>query len=358
MLDVGCGWGSFVIHAAAGTASARSAITLSEPQAELARERAREAGVADRVEFRVADYRELAGEPFDAIASIGMVEHVGEEQIDVYARRLFGCSRPGGRLLNHGIASSRTSTPRTRAPFSERFVFPDGVPAAALAGARARSSAPASRPRTSRASRGLRDDAHALDRALRRPLGRGGAARGHRARAGLAPLPARRAAGLRDRLGIGLPGAGAPTALTRTARPSIALRVARDFTAAQPLEYGRACPAKPGGRGMSTTVPVRLNVNGVEHHLGGGAAPVAGPRDTRSPGADRHARRLRHVQLRSLHDPHGRPAGEVVHGARGAGRRRGAHDDRGHGRRGRAAPAAGGVLERPRPPVRLLHARA
>jgi cyclopropane-fatty-acyl-phospholipid synthase len=84
--------------------------------------------VADRVEIRIADYRELAEEPFDAIASIGMVEHVGEERIDEYARRLHGLLRPGGRLLNHGIAKLKDLDTRDEGPFSERFVFPDGVP--------------------------------------------------------------------------------------------------------------------------------------------------------------------------------------------------------------------------------------
>src|SRR5207247_1826829 len=101
VLDVGCGWGSFAIHAARRHGVRVVGITLSEPQVELARARAHEAGVGERVEFRVADYRELAGEQFDAIASIGMVEHVGAEQIDVYARRLAALLRPGGRLLNH-----------------------------------------------------------------------------------------------------------------------------------------------------------------------------------------------------------------------------------------------------------------
>ncbi|TML96578.1 MAG: methyltransferase domain-containing protein [Actinobacteria bacterium] len=108
----------------AGRANARGA----EPQAELARERANQAGVADLVEFRVADYRELAGEQFDAIASIGMVEHVGEERIDVYASRLASLLRGGGRLLNHGIAKLKDLDTPDEGPFSERFVFPDGVP--------------------------------------------------------------------------------------------------------------------------------------------------------------------------------------------------------------------------------------
>ena len=85
VLDVGCGWGSFAIHAARDYGVSVTGITLSPSQAELARRLVAEAGVADRVEIRIADYRELAGEPFDAIASIGMAEHVGQSQIDDYA---------------------------------------------------------------------------------------------------------------------------------------------------------------------------------------------------------------------------------------------------------------------------------
>ncbi len=127
LLDVGCGWGSFVIHAATRHGVSALGVTLSEPQAELARERVAAAGVADRVEIRVADYREVAGS-FDAIASIGMVEHVGEERIDLYAQRLAGMLRPGGRLLNHGIAKLMDFDTPDEGDFSERFVFPDGVP--------------------------------------------------------------------------------------------------------------------------------------------------------------------------------------------------------------------------------------
>ncbi len=127
VLDVGCGWGSFPLLAATRHGASVVGITLSPPQAERARQRAEEAGVADRVEVRVMDYRELAGERFDAIASIGMVEHVGEEQIDVYARTLAGLLEPGGRLLNHGIARLRHTDPDAGA-FSDRYVFPDGEP--------------------------------------------------------------------------------------------------------------------------------------------------------------------------------------------------------------------------------------
>jgi cyclopropane-fatty-acyl-phospholipid synthase len=128
VLDVGCGWGSFAIHAATNYDVSVLGVTLSEPQVELARRRAAELGLQDKVEFRVADYRELTDGPFDAIASIGMVEHVGEERIDLYASRLASLLKPGGRLLNHGIAKLKDFDTSDEGPFSERFVFPDGVP--------------------------------------------------------------------------------------------------------------------------------------------------------------------------------------------------------------------------------------
>jgi cyclopropane-fatty-acyl-phospholipid synthase len=128
VLDVGCGWGSFAIHAAREHGAHVMGITLSEPQARLARERAAAAGVSDLVDIRVADYRDpLEREAFDAVASIGMVEHVGSANIDDYARRLAGALRPGGRLLNHGIARLTHRDPEA-GPFSERFVFPDAAP--------------------------------------------------------------------------------------------------------------------------------------------------------------------------------------------------------------------------------------
>jgi cyclopropane-fatty-acyl-phospholipid synthase len=127
VLDVGCGWGSFAIHAAREHGVSVTGITLSEPQAALARKRAAEAGVEDLVDIRVMDYRDLDGEPYDAIASIGMVEHVGANRIDEYARTLARLLRPGGRLLNHGIARLRRGEPEA-GPFSERYVFPDAAP--------------------------------------------------------------------------------------------------------------------------------------------------------------------------------------------------------------------------------------
>ena len=128
LLDVGCGWGSFVLHAAAHHGVSAVGITLSPNQAELARRRVAEAGLEDRVEIRLCDYRDLDGsECFDAIASIGMVEHVGASKIDIYAAQLAGLLGPGGRLLNHGIARLRHGDPEA-GPFSERYVFPDAAP--------------------------------------------------------------------------------------------------------------------------------------------------------------------------------------------------------------------------------------
>jgi cyclopropane-fatty-acyl-phospholipid synthase len=128
LLDVGCGWGSFAIHAAREYGVTVLGVTLSEAQAELARERVEQAGLADSVEIRVADYRRLPGASFDAISSIGMSEHVGDRQVDVYARSLFGLLRPGGLLLNHAIAALDPEDNPLDDLFSARYVFPDGEP--------------------------------------------------------------------------------------------------------------------------------------------------------------------------------------------------------------------------------------
>ena len=127
LLDVGCGWGSFSVHAAKHHGARVVGLTLSEPQAERARQRARDEGVEDLVEIRVQDYRDITDGPFDAIASIGMVEHVGSAQVDAYAGVLHRLLKPGGQLLNHGIARLRHDDPEA-GPFSERYVFPDAAP--------------------------------------------------------------------------------------------------------------------------------------------------------------------------------------------------------------------------------------
>ena len=125
LLDIGCGWGSLVIHAARRYGVHAVGVTLSEAQAELARSTAEQLGLQDRIEIRVQDYREIAGAPFDKIASVGMYEHVGQAQLGVYTEAVMGLLRPGGLFLNHGIARLATHAP---APdeFITRYVFPDG----------------------------------------------------------------------------------------------------------------------------------------------------------------------------------------------------------------------------------------
>ncbi len=125
LLDVGCGWGSMAIHAATHHDASVVGITISHEQAEYARARVAEAGVDDRVEIRLQDYRELAGEQFDAISSVGMSEHVGHGKIDDYFTILHSVLAPQGRLLNHAISSVGGSKMGPTS-FVGRYVFPDG----------------------------------------------------------------------------------------------------------------------------------------------------------------------------------------------------------------------------------------
>ncbi len=127
LLDIGCGWGSLAIHAARHYEVEVHGITLSPAQVELGRERVAAAGLADRIELRVADYRELGADSYDAVASIGMAEHVGAAQIDAYAGQVARVLRPGGRALNHAIAhvAAQPGGAHIGGPFSDRYVFPD-----------------------------------------------------------------------------------------------------------------------------------------------------------------------------------------------------------------------------------------
>jgi len=127
VLDVGCGWGAFVCNAARHYGVEAVGITLSSEQADYARRRADDEGVGDGVEIRIQDYRDVPDGPFDAIASIGMAEHVGQAMLPTYSAELFSRLRPGGRLLNHAI-SRRPGSPGgfSRTSFIDRYVFPDG----------------------------------------------------------------------------------------------------------------------------------------------------------------------------------------------------------------------------------------
>ena len=126
LLDVGCGWGGMVLHAAREYGVKAVGITLSPPQQALAARRVEAAGLSGSVEIRVQDYRDLAGERFDAISSIGMFEHVGEAKLREYAAALYSVLEPGGRLLNHGISRPAGPPPLSPRSFINRYVFPDG----------------------------------------------------------------------------------------------------------------------------------------------------------------------------------------------------------------------------------------
>jgi cyclopropane-fatty-acyl-phospholipid synthase len=125
LLDIGCGWGGLIMHAVAHYGVEAVGITLSVPQAEMARQRLREAGLNDRCRVEVSDYRDIDhGQQYDKIVSIGMFEHVGAALLPEYFRRAWSQLRPGGVFLNHGIAYCATY--RRRGPsFSDRYVFPD-----------------------------------------------------------------------------------------------------------------------------------------------------------------------------------------------------------------------------------------
>jgi cyclopropane-fatty-acyl-phospholipid synthase len=127
-LDVGCGWGALVVHAAREYDVTAVGVTLSSEQAAYGADLAKEAGVDDRVTILQRDYREVDG-TFDAIASVGMFEHVGAAQLEVYFSRLFEMITPRGLLLNHGIVTNTRSQRRfapSRRTFVGTYVFPDG----------------------------------------------------------------------------------------------------------------------------------------------------------------------------------------------------------------------------------------
>jgi cyclopropane-fatty-acyl-phospholipid synthase len=128
LLDVGCGWGALAIHAATHYGVSVVGVTLSQEQAMLARQRVHDAGLDDQVEIRQQDYRDVTDGPYDAISSVGMSEHVGRTQLTNYAQTLMSQLHPGGRLLNHAIASVRSLPPSSKsAPgFIDSYIFPDG----------------------------------------------------------------------------------------------------------------------------------------------------------------------------------------------------------------------------------------
>ena len=138
LLDIGCGWGALIMHAAEHYGVDATGITLSENQASLARERIEKAGLGDRCRVTIRDYRTLTeGDGYDKISSIGMVEHVGLSHLPVYFASTYRALKPGGLFMNHGIISLGEARPRSvgerifrkfwRADaFIDKYVFPDG----------------------------------------------------------------------------------------------------------------------------------------------------------------------------------------------------------------------------------------
>jgi len=127
LLDVGCGWGGMVMHAAREYGVKALGVTLSEQQAAWAQRAIKEAGLENLAEVRHQDYREVTETGFDAVSSIGLTEHIGKAQLPGYFSFLRGKLRPGGRLLNHCITRpDNLGMASVRGGFIFRYVFPDG----------------------------------------------------------------------------------------------------------------------------------------------------------------------------------------------------------------------------------------
>ncbi len=128
-LDIGCGWGALMIHAARHHGVRAHGVTLSQRQFALAEERIRQAGVADRVTVELRDYRDLQGEAvYDKIASVGMFEHVGLRNLPIYFATVQRLLKPSGLFLNHGITHYREGWDKKTlsTEFINRYIFPDG----------------------------------------------------------------------------------------------------------------------------------------------------------------------------------------------------------------------------------------
>ena len=126
LLDVGCGWGGMVQHAAKHYGVKALGVTLSQRQAEWGARSIADAGLGDLAEVRHSDYRDVTESDFDAVSSIGLTEHVGLKNLPSYFQFLGSRLRPGGRLLNHCITRPTTTEPTKSEGFIDRYVFPDG----------------------------------------------------------------------------------------------------------------------------------------------------------------------------------------------------------------------------------------
>jgi cyclopropane-fatty-acyl-phospholipid synthase len=129
LLDIGCGWGALVLRAAQKYGAQCVGVTLSKNQYELARERVRAAGLEDRIDIRLQDYRDVKDGPFDRITSVGMFEHVGLNHLVAYFGHIRKLLKPDGWAMNHGITSTDPYDGETRhggGSFIDRYVFPQG----------------------------------------------------------------------------------------------------------------------------------------------------------------------------------------------------------------------------------------
>jgi cyclopropane-fatty-acyl-phospholipid synthase len=130
LLDVGCGWGGMVRHAAREYGVRALGVTLSKEQAQWAQAAIEREGLSHLAEVRHLDYRDAPLEQFDAVSSIGLTEHIGLRNYPRYFKTLRDRLKPGGRLLNHCITRADSRTSRKPDAFIDRYVFPDGELAA------------------------------------------------------------------------------------------------------------------------------------------------------------------------------------------------------------------------------------
>jgi len=129
LLDIGCGWGALVLRAAQKFGAHCVGVTLSKNQHALARERVKAAGLEDRIDIRLQDYRDVKDGPFDRITSVGMFEHVGLDNLAAYFAHIRSLLKPDGWAMNHGITSTDAFDGETRhggGHFIDRYVFPQG----------------------------------------------------------------------------------------------------------------------------------------------------------------------------------------------------------------------------------------
>lgn len=126
LLDVGCGWGGMVRHAAEHYGVQALGVTLSEQQAQWAQQAIKDQGLDHLAEVRFSDYRDVGESDFDAVSSIGLMEHIGVRNYPDYFAFLQGKLRVGGRMLNHCITRRDGSLSPKAGAFIDRYVFPDG----------------------------------------------------------------------------------------------------------------------------------------------------------------------------------------------------------------------------------------